>query len=883
MKNRKTKYRSPYIARKILEICYPDQGLYSTVGDVEEEYSELCETKGLMYARSWYWLEIIKALFNYITLQYHVGGSMIKSYIKLSFRILSRNKLQSFINIFSLSVGTGFAIIIFMFIRYDHSFDTFHENSENIFRTYRAPTKGPFVDDDRKITMVSDVLASTLLDEIPEITQAVRYKPTGVMVRKGDNLTKESIQLLDKGFFDVFTFPVEIGDSQTPLKDLSSVVISKSISKKYFGEENPVGRSLTIVYEKKELNYNVSAVISDAPLNSSFKPEIVIQFENVKDYISPNFINSWDISYSETFVVVDNSADMEQLSVKLAAVGEEYMSSDVDKYAVALQNIEDIHLSPDFVTNLFDTSNPKYTYILSAVGIFLLLIACVNFTTISIGKAVTRFKEVGVRRVLGAYKKQLINQYLGETLLTAFLSLIIGVGIAYILVPQFNSLFDITMPFNPDLKFFLGLAGLVLFAGLVSGLYPALYLSSLKPVNVLRKGIKGRKNLFTRSLVVLQFSLSIILIVSALVINKQMNFLSDQDLGFNSENVIQIATGLGEDNVGENFALFNDQAQSLSNVITVSSSVNPFGITWSNAMIEIPDGRAIEYSLNGVDYDFFEAMDIEIIKGRGFSPDISSDATTAIIVNEKFVELMGWENPIGQSIKTMDGLFNENFVIGVVRNFNFSSLHNDIGPLVLTIDPDIVLHDIEHFGTEVYPLINGNFIVKISGFDTEKTISELEKIWSDVVPESPFEFTFTDERLNQLYAKEKRWSETITFATILAIVIACLGLYGLAMITSEFKTKEIGIRKILGAKISSITGLLFFDLLKLVMLSNFIAWPVSYFIMNIWLQEFAYKVGLSAIYFLSGSIAAIVIAGLSISFTIIRSALSNPIEALRYE
>jgi len=362
-----------------------------------------------------------------------------------------------------------------------------------------------------------------------------------------------------------------------------------------------------------------------------------------------------------------------------------------------------------------------------------------------------------------------------------------------------------------------------------------------------------------------------------------MEFISNKDLGFNSENAIQIATGLGEDDIEKVFAVFKERALSLSNVLTVSSSVNSFGLNWSDAMIKIPDGRTVEYNLNGVEYDYFTTMDIEFTQGRAFSPDISSDATTSIIINEKFVELMGWDEPIGQSIKTMEGRFSENIVVGVVKDFNFSSLHKEIKPLVLTIDPDIVLNNIEHFSTEVYPLIQGNFIVKISGFDTENTVSELEKIWSDVVPESPFEFTFTNEKLNQLYAKEKRWSETITFATILAIVIACLGLYGLAMITSEFKTKEIGIRKILGAKISSITGLLFFDLLKLVMLSNVIAWPVSYLIMNIWLQEFAYKVGLSAIYFLTGSIAAILIAGLSISFTIIKSALSNPIEALRYE
>lgn len=812
---------------------------------------------------------------------------MLQNYFKIAWRKLLKGKLFSFINLTGLSVGMAVVILIMLFVKHEWSYDNFHANSDRIYRAWvKENYKGTLI-----FNSVTPLLVgSELENNFPEVKKTARFMNANNLVRRGDFMEQELLHFVDPDFLGIFDFQLIEGETGNVLENLHQIVITEAVGEKYFGDPTPIGETLTMNVGGDWTDFSVSGIIEAPPSNSSLQFQILIPFGFIEQTYREGTRQCWTCVFGETYVMLDETANVDILSAKIAPFIDEKVKDSYQpgEYIIGLQPLEDIHLNNDIPVGIAAVSDARYPYILASVALLILLLACINFTSLSIGQSVTRAREVGVRKVTGATQWQLRSQFWSEAILTAGIALVLGVTLAQVSLPLFSSLADIPLSLDITFQNILFFLALALVIGLLSGLYPAMILSRFAPVQAIQGILSNRgknKHLVLRSLVGFQFVLSVFLIICTMGMQKQMTYLQNKNLGFKKDQTVIVPfSGSG----GPFSEMWNDAHQlqerlknelAGSGVKKVLTSSHTFGTQgWAQVgYTEQETDKFRRFNAQQIDYEYIDAMGIELVEGRKFDKDISSDKK-AVIVNEAFVKAYQLDAPIGA---LLPGPFREYQVIGVAKDFHFSSLHTPIAPLAMMTDffpflrvtPDMNFND----------NLNPKFSLKVESNNLAGTLNEIKETWQALAPEEAFSFTFMDENLNQQYLAESKLSNIISLATLLAILVACLGLFGIATLTIAQRTKEIGVRKVLGASTSNIVLMINKNFAALALIATLIAAPISWYFINEWLADFAYRIDIQWWVFALSGILAIAVAFLTVSFQSVRAAMANPVNSLRSE
>ena len=804
-------------------------------------------------------------------------GAMIKNYFKIAFRNLLRYKGFSFINIFGLATGMACSLLIFLFVKDETSYDRFHKDSDKIYRVVKD-----FVNDDG--SRLPDAtsppgLSPAMQREIPEVAHATRVFPNwgaNFLIKYGEKkIMEEKLCRVDSSFFDVFSFPFIHGNATDVFKDLNSIVITESAAKRYFGDENPMGKTLQI---DQLGDMMVTGVLKDVPYNSHFHFDFLISTRK----FSGNIDGNWGWYNFYTYVKLKSPANIASLNRKIEDL---YKRNDKDgKNIFYVQPLTGIHLSSNLKWELEPNSDKLYVYVFTIIAIFIILIAGINYVNLSTAKASVRAKEVGVRKVSGAFRSSLVNQFLIESIITCLIAAALAVIIAQLLLPVVNDLTlkHLTVIGNPLVLLYMIMAAL--FLGIVAGFFPAIYLSSFKPILVL-KGLKssekGTLNL-RRSLVIVQFTISTVLIIGALIISQQMHFIQSAKLGLNKDQVVVVKNARFLSRADRE--AFQNSSLQIPGVRKVAVSDGVVGgQNWTNGMRWKGSQNSQLMNFLSVSYDFLDALGIQIKEGRNFSSNFPADTMSdgipkgpldqnigSAILNETAVKDLGIPEPVvgRQVLWDNDGdTMYYVTVVGVAKDFHFTSLRNQIKPFAFVNIPRRV----------------ANFTIKLSTDNIKQSIAQLETVWKNFSSDRPFEYNFLDETYAGLYQSETRFQKVFISLVLLGIIIACLGLFGLATFAAQQRVKEIGIRKVLGASVSNLIGLLSKDFLKLVVIALIIAIPIAWFAMNKWLQDFAYRINIHWWVFMIGAIITILIAWITISTQAFKAAAANPVKSLRTE
>jgi len=780
---------------------------------------------------------------------------MLRNYFKIAIRSLLKHKAFSVINILGLAIGLTIAILILLWVKFEFSYDEMHVNKDRIYRLGQTQiyTSGPL-----RVFAMPGPLAAQIKADFPEIENAFRYIFNNKTVRYEDKKFNENVTYTDEELFSVLTFEFLNGTAQNALTDVNSIVITDKMAMKYFGSIDVIGKVLILDDTK---NFKVTAVIKELPKNSSFRCDFCIPFSHVKemgfDYTTYN--SNWNSIY----VLLAEGADMKATGEKIKEYFKIVKNEPETTTTLWLWPLSKVHLySPNGGGGI------KTIRLFIVIAFFILIIACINFMNLATAKSTLRSREIGLRKVLGAGRKNIIAQFFGESILTTILAMIVALMLVYTILPTFNVIADRELTFNLlDKDVITGIVTLVIITGLIAGSYPALYLSSFRPIIIL-KGmvIKGKSGaIFRKSLVVFQFSLSIILIIGSIIIYKQQKYLLTKDIGMEKENVIMIGMQGEVNNKYNSFKLQllqNTYIQSVSRAshLPIMIGSNTGGMTWEGR----EDDKDILIGFTFVDLDYQEALGMKMAEGRFFSKEFGTDSS-AVVLNENAVKVMGLTDPVGKWLEW--GSNGKYKIIGVVHDFNFLHLSEDVSPLAIFY----------YTGQCRYMYIKTN---NISATEITK---QIEKTWNEVFPTYPFEYSMLNDKYKDMYAGEEKTSSLFKYFTFLAIIISCLGLFGLASYMAEQKTKEIGIRKVLGASESIIVYNMALEFIKWVVIANLIAWPISWYLGKQFLEQYANRAHLGVTIFIFSGIASIMIALITISYQSYRAARANPINALRHE
>ena len=806
---------------------------------------------------------------------------MVLNYIKITLRILSKQKVYAFINVFGLSIGIASCILIYLFVRDEWSYDRFHENAENLYRVYITedlPERDPF-----SYVESPAQLAGALEESFPEVERAVRLDVRTDVIRIGENTFTQRYHLADPDFFEVFTFPLLQGAPASVLQSLNSVVITERMAVKLFGTGDVLQKRMAIKVGDEFHDFIISGIAENPPPNSSIQFDIVFPVDNVKKYRSERLLSAWFDVFFETYVQLSPDHDPSEIESKLTAVVKQhYPERSVDMVTLHLQPITNIRLNPDVPAGFEPVSNPNYSYILISIAFLVLTIACINFTTLAIGRSSSRSREVGVRKVLGALKMQLIKQFWGEAFLMSFLALLTALILVELFLPFFNNLAGKQLATSFDFISLSATAFVTLLVGLIAGGYPAFVLSGSSPITTM-KGTdeSGSPRLFGRSLIVLQFALSIFLIISTLFMADQLHYLRNKNLGFDKEQVVAIRNYAPGSNSRAVVERFRQVLGSHPEIISISGASSNFAMLWTQMGFKTDDGSFRQFYQLTVDDEYLPTMGIELLEGRNFSPEFGTDSTEAVIVNQTLANYFDWDSAIDKRLPGQK--FPQHRIIGVVKDFHFDALNNEISPLAMVLNPITLLRGINDISTSLSPRTLNFINVRISPENIPQTIQLIKSIWEQVAANQPFSFSFLDQDIDQQYRQDERWGKIVGYASMFAILIASMGLFGLATLAVSKRTKEIGIRKVLGASVPNIFRMLSNDFGKLVLIANVIAWPAAFFLIRRWLQDFAYRIEISWWVFALAGGLALVITLLTVSTQAIRAALANPVESLRYE
>ena len=789
---------------------------------------------------------------------------MLKNYLTVAWRNLRRHQAFSLINIAGLAVGMACALLIFLYVQDELSFDQHHVNKDRIYRLITGRQGASF----DGIAKVSGPWGVAARNALPEVEQMARFRFFGqTLVSRGDvRFYEANAFYTDPSVFDIFSFPLRLGNPETALAEPNAVVLTESIARRYFGEENPLGQTLTF---DGQSDFTVTGVMDDVPANAHFTFPFLVSMASETDSLQYD----WVRTQFYTYLLLGEEAAPEAVVDKFPAVLASHVGEEAAApFAPRLQKITDIHLHSHLFREMQPNANVAYVYIFSAIALFILLIACINFMNLSTARSARRAREVGVRKASGARRGALIGQFLGESMLMSGIALVMALALVSLLLPDFNTLtgkaLTIDLLTNPGFLF--GVIGVAVFVGVISGSYPAFVLSSFTPVTVLKGHVRGGGHARLRkALVVSQFAISAFLIIAAGVVKNQLTFIQDKNLGFNQEQIVTIP--IREASMRQQYETFKQELLKHPGVVSVTASANlPGGSDFGIPIV--PEGPVPEDAppprILAVDHDFLKTFEMELAAGPGFTTERSGDPISAFLVNEEAAQALGWDDPLSQRIGIPVVGVETSPVVGVVKDFHFRSMHEEIGPLVFFIPT---------------PNWFSVFSVRVRAENMDETLALMEQTWTTFEPIHPFTYSFLDQQFAQLHQAEAQISKLLTYATALAIFIACLGLFGLAAFTAEQRTKEIGIRKVLGASVGGIVLLLSKDFARLVTVAFVVAAPLAYLAMTRWLETFAYAVGLSwGVFLLAGSLA-LTIALLTVSYQAIRAAVSDPVKALRYE
>lgn len=792
---------------------------------------------------------------------------MLKNYLKIAWRSLLRSKVFSFINIAGLALGLTSCILILLYVKDEASFDRFQENGEDLYRI-----KVTMVSRGDSMTMASTnaIHGPTFKEEIPEIREVIRTQSQPFVIKKGDDLLTATVLFADPQFFEAFSFPLLHGDPATVLADMGSIVLTEAMSESYFGTKDGVGKIVELKVNDEFEQFVVSGIVKTIPQNSTLQFDSMISFawQEAKGWTN----DEWLGFYMNTFVLLNPQADPTQVGPKMTRIFEKNVAAELanvpgfdQKVSFGLQPFLDIHLDNSINVDqngITRTSSPIYSYILGGIGLFILIIACINFVNLAVARSLKRAKEIGIRKVIGGRRNQLIFQFLTESFLLTLIAFLIAGLLSQFVLPAFNMLSnkELSLSYLMDFELILIFFGLFIVTGLVAGFYPALVLSGFNPSRSLQKRSKLlQQNFLTKGLVVFQFTLSICLVVGTILIFSQFNFLTSIDLGYNDEGVMKL------NGFRSNAAARDAVKQELQSMVGVSS-VSAYNGNYNGTEAKV-SGEKIGFGYIGVDDNFLSTLEVELLEGRNFSSEFGTDPEESIIVNEAFLKAVGWQSGVGQEVE-FEWKNKKMKVIGVIRDYHFNSLKEKISPLVLTQDPSYQLQSL---------------FIKLNEGNTAETVKKIEAVFRKHVPFMPFDYSFEEENNLKRYEREAKWKQMITTGAMISIFVSCIGLFGLAAFNAESREKEVGVRKVMGASVTSIVSLLSTDFVKLILVAIGFAFPIAFYAGTVWLREFAYQVKMEWWFFGVAGVFAFVVAMLTVGIESFKAAVKNPVETLKNE
>jgi putative ABC transport system permease protein len=818
---------------------------------------------------------------------------MFSSYLKVAYRNLIRSRLYTVISVVGLAAGIACCILIFLYVQDELSYDRFHVNAENIYRMIRVRTSPDGSVSAKPYTC--GLLGPLLETDFPEVARSTRLVGSQLVVRVEDKSFSETVRLVDPGFFEMFTFPLLFEEDREVLSDPTSLAITTRMAQKYFGNDNPMGQLVGLQLDETVREFTVAGVAEPPPTNSSIEFDLLLSTANIEQVFPPGLLDSWENGCVQTFVQFRPGTDMEEFRTKLnrhvAGLTRDFQFNNDDQLSYRLQPLTDIHLNPAYSAVHGSSSNPVYSYILSGIALAILLLACINFTTLAVGRASGRAKEVGVRKAVGADRGQLMKQFWAEALLLSLGAVLIGTVLAELMLPVFNHLAhkQLTLALWSNHILVPALLGLVLVTATVAGAYPSLYQSNLSTVASLKGQAKiGSRNGLVRALVAVQFTVSVFLIIATLTMSRQMNFIATRDLGYDRQCVVTIPVEATGEKAATILDRFRNELLGRPEVLSITGYSFPLGSYWVRVFPKEGPGMCISFGeditksagesgtpekrsffyANFVDHDYLPTLGVKIVEGRNFSREFPSDATGSVLINQAAMKAFGWEHAVGRQLPFG---FDDMTVVGLMDDFHFYPVHRKIEPLILSLPGTGWLSSI------------GEIAVRINSQDIESTLGLLEETWKQTADDLPFSYSFLDNQVAEQYTTERRWERIVLYSAGFSLAVACLGLFGVASLAVVRRQKEIGIRKVVGATVSNIVTLLLKEFAFLVAISAAIASPVAYLVMNSWLESFAYRTSLDVSVFAVAGFLALLIAVFTVSYQTIKAALANPVDTLKYE
>ena len=869
----------PKYAQKFLNWVLKPELAEEVLGDLEEKFYQKLNQKTPFKAKANYWYQTINYLRPFAMKNSIITDLnpffMFNSYFKIAWRGLFKQKLYSLINISGMTIGMTCFILLSLYIQYELSYDLQHENAAQIYRVAQAQEGNTFKGTNQ-FAASPMLLAPAMQEQIPEVEAATTLTTLTSLFKKAEQPLYELGLYADAALFDVFTYPVIEGDAKAALKDKDAIILTETMAKKYFGNQSPIGQ---MIEQQNNRMVIVKAVIEDIPRNQHLRFQFIKSIENYEEYVLDRDRSRWSSNNYWTYATLKKGTDIQKIEQAISPFAEK-ATAELAKFNLPfkisyfLQPLVDIHLHSNINADVGGNGDIRYIYLSASIAFIILLLALINYMNLATARTAQRGKEVGVRKVLGAVRKQLVNQFMLESALLTGISLVAAILIARQFMPFFNQLLDLEIPFeivgNPML--ILGLLGVALLLGICSGFYPAMLFSAISPIkslkgNWLSKG-KGGGAFMRNIMVVGQFTAAIVLAISSVVIYQQLQFIQNKKLGYDREQLAYVTYRLP--NLFQKTGTIKNELQkhpnieqvTITNTLPLNSTNQGLAMEWEGKTAN--DGQLPIYRIQS-DYNFLDAFGMELVAGRNFSPDFPTDSTEAFILNETAIKSLGWQDPIGKS-------FRNGKVIGVVKDFHFQPFNFSIKPMQITFHKE---GNIANFGVITMKM-------KMEE-NMEPTVAYAEKTLKTLLPEITFNLNYMDDAYNNLYQNEQRFGSTFSIFTMLALFIACIGLFGLVTHNVIQRTKEIGIRKVLGASVVNIVELISKDFLRLVLFSTLLAIPLAWWGMNTWLQDFAYRIEINWGVFIVVGLVAILIAFLTIGSQSLKAALSNPVDAIKSE
>ena len=814
---------------------------------------------------------------------------MLKHIIRITLRNIARSKLYAFINILGLSLGIACAILIILFISEELRYDRFHADSDRLYRVYYEAERmdGSLA----RSPMVPMIMGDELRSNYPEIVYKSVWYPFNSDVRLGEEWVQEMIHMVDSSFLRMFSFDVLSGNADQTLQNPGGIVITRSTAEKYFGDEPVVGKTLEISMGPAPRIFVVEAVVEDPPTYSSLRFNFLVSSLLATEILPEDMLTSWMMVTSESYVQLNANTDVDQLTSNFERLVESALGPDLEgrKFMIGLQPMIDIHMDTSMPQGLAPLSDPKYTYILMAICLLILSMAAINFMNLSLGRSFGRAREIGVKKSIGAERRQLMAQFLGESVMLSLISLLIGVLMACFALPLFNTLSGKQLVFSLSMENIMLFTGLAILIGILSGIYPAVIMSGFRPVETLKGKIltKGGRGWIREGMVVVQLILSVFLITTVLFMKEQLNFIQNKNLGFNRDQLVVLPLSVPEARgLMDELKIGGEKAErgkvylaSVPAVEGVCITSQSFGdVSWMEGSYLDESRQTHSFHFNVVDEAYIPSLEIELIRGRNFRDD-PADQRRAVIVNEAFARDFGLDEAVGMRIPHPE--FPDHEIIGVVKDFNYASLHFRIEPLVLTMNPELILEGIN--GLNINASVTPRLMVRLRAGQISEGMNQLEAAWKKVYSEDSFLPSFVDETIQAQYQREGNLNTIVVSATIISVLIAALGLFGLATLTMNARKKEMGIRKVLGAGVSDMLFNLSRSYLLLLLAAFVLSIPLTYWVVSGWLSEFEFKVSLSPFVFTFGGLILSMISVLILTFQAMRIIKADPVHAIRTE